>query len=215
MELNREQVIEALECCAYGGDFTEVCSTCPYFHEGNCTDILKENALSLIKELTAKVAEWEEECDLRGDMWCKLNEENKRLTEENERLRSEVSVKRKLLDKADVRIDCLEEVNKVLAADICNATMNLEHITKENERLSAYNENLIKANTYLSDHLLDEVEQAKDLAISDTVRKMKDRIIENACSINMVNSEGQVIKTDYQISADRLDQIAKEVEEDV
>lgn len=57
------------------------------------------------------------------------------LTEENERFKSEVSVKRKLLDKAEVRIDCLEEVNKVLVADICNATMNLEHITKENERL--------------------------------------------------------------------------------
>jgi hypothetical protein len=90
------------------------------------TDIMRK-ALSLIKELTAKVAEWEEECDLRGDMWCKLNEENKRLTEEN-------------------------------------------------ERLSAYNENLIKTNTHLSNHLLDEVEQAKDLAISDTVRKMHSEI---------------------------------------
>ena len=60
-----------------------------------------------------------------------------KLTEENERLKSEVSVKRKLLDKAEVRIDCLEEVNKVLQADICNATMNLEHITKENDRVKA------------------------------------------------------------------------------
>jgi hypothetical protein len=54
--LDREQIIKALECCTYGGDATktqvEVCLPCPYFNEGNCTDILKENALSLIKQLT-------------------------------------------------------------------------------------------------------------------------------------------------------------------
>lgn len=56
MELKRDEIIKALEVCTYGGDMTksqvEVCSPCPYFHEGNCTDVLKENALSLIKELT-------------------------------------------------------------------------------------------------------------------------------------------------------------------
>lgn len=52
----------------------------------------------------------------------------------------------------------------------------VQKLTEENERLSAYNENLIKENTYLSNHLLDEVEQAKDLAISDTVRKMHSEI---------------------------------------
>ena len=55
-KLNREQIIKALECCTYGGDKNksqvEVCSPCPYFNEGNCTDVLKESALALIKELT-------------------------------------------------------------------------------------------------------------------------------------------------------------------
>lgn len=54
--MERDDIIKALECCTYGGDFNksqvEVCSPCPYFHEGNCTDVLKENALSLINELT-------------------------------------------------------------------------------------------------------------------------------------------------------------------
>lgn len=53
--LNAEQIIKAWECCAYGGDVTksqvEVCLPCPYFNEGNCTDVLKENALALIKQL--------------------------------------------------------------------------------------------------------------------------------------------------------------------
>ena len=55
MELKRDEIIKALECCTYGGDFNksqvEVCSPCPYFTEGNCTDVLKENALFLINEL--------------------------------------------------------------------------------------------------------------------------------------------------------------------
>jgi hypothetical protein len=119
-ELNREQVIEDLE------------RSVRLSMEFNCeypviTYSKLKAALSLIKELNAKVAEWEEECDLRGDMWCELNEENKRLIEEN-------------------------------------------------DRLSAYNENLIKENTYLSNHLLDEVEQAKDLAIVDTLSELKIRL---------------------------------------
>lgn len=172
MELNREQVIKALECCSSREEDT--CDYCPLTEISiDCGRILHSISLSLIEELT----------------------------EENERQRSEISVKRKLLDKAEVRMDCLEEVNKVLQADICNATMNLEHLTKENERLSAYNENLIKTNTYLSNHLLDEVQQAKDLAIADTVKKMHSEI------------EARCIKGGIYPAfvASTIDQIAKEI----
>ena len=125
--MEREQVIKALECCNRGT--TEDCAKCPRFDDRtlsteDCMECLMRDALSLIKELT----------------------------EENERQRSEISVKRKLLDEAEVRMDCLEEVNKVLQADICNATMNLEHLTKENERLRA-----------------------------DTVRKMQERLDKHFC----------------------------------
>lgn len=56
-----------------------------------------------VKELTAKITKWEEECDLRGDMWCKLNEENKRLTEENEKLSQSLANSKSILanSKAD------------------------------------------------------------------------------------------------------------------
>lgn len=110
--LNAEQVKKALECCTLGD-----CYPCPYGNIGaGCRDKMSEDALALITSQEQRIGE---------------------LAEENERLKSEVSVKRKLLDKAEVRIDCLDEVNKVLKADICNATMNLEHITKENDRLKA------------------------------------------------------------------------------
>ena len=67
MELNRDQIIKALECCTYGGDQTksqvEVCSPCPYFYEGNCTQVLKEHALALIKELTEEDKKLKAEAD--------------------------------------------------------------------------------------------------------------------------------------------------------
>ena len=48
MGINREQVIKALECCIEGID----CTLCPYFDKDSCPQILNENALALIKELT-------------------------------------------------------------------------------------------------------------------------------------------------------------------
>ena len=68
MELNREQIIKALECCAE----QEYCGVCPCVNECISMESLMLDALSLIKELT----------------------------KENERLRAEVSVKKKLLDKS-------------------------------------------------------------------------------------------------------------------
>lgn len=53
-------LIRVLECCL-NGDRTksavEICLPCPYFHEGNCTDLLKRNALDLIKRQRAEIEE--------------------------------------------------------------------------------------------------------------------------------------------------------------
>ena len=127
--MDRDQIVKALECCIEGED----CEVCPLFNERCCPVILNENALALIKsqeqrirELTAKVAKWEEECDLRGDMWCKLNEENKRLTKENERLRAENENKCKdcagcISDKCDCANIEAYTVEKLLDCAIDNA----------------------------------------------------------------------------------------------
>ena len=49
MELNREQIIKALKCCAYD----DACSSCPLQENyTNCVTIMKRDALSLIRELT-------------------------------------------------------------------------------------------------------------------------------------------------------------------
>lgn len=84
------------------------------------------------KELTAKVKEWEEECDLRGDMWCKLNEENKRLTEEKERLLTALANYDRL---TDVRI-----------AEEYYTTEAYEELREENENLRTESDRL-KART--------------------------------------------------------------------
>ena len=53
MELNREQIIKALECCIKVGGYrdAQICNDCP-LHEERCALLLPQNALSLIKELT-------------------------------------------------------------------------------------------------------------------------------------------------------------------
>lgn len=57
-----KEIIKALECCL-GGDGNksqwEICSPCPYFDDGNCTDLLKENALELIKRQQEYIEEIE------------------------------------------------------------------------------------------------------------------------------------------------------------
>jgi uncharacterized small protein (DUF1192 family) len=76
MELNGEQIINALECCY--SSFIADCEQCPYkdradFEEDfsiNCLNMLLKDALSLIKELERKCAS--------------LNDENERLRAEGE-----------------------------------------------------------------------------------------------------------------------------------
>ena len=51
-------IIKALECCLNRDckkSPMEICDPCPYFHEGNCTDLLKENALNLINRQKAEI----------------------------------------------------------------------------------------------------------------------------------------------------------------
>ncbi len=56
--MNNNDIITALECCLNGNrtqSQVKLCSPCPFFHEGNCTDLLKRNALDLIKRQRAEI----------------------------------------------------------------------------------------------------------------------------------------------------------------
>ena len=56
MELNRDEIIKAMECCRY--DSGDICVECPYVDREvdvieNCQNVLFNDAISLIKSLTA------------------------------------------------------------------------------------------------------------------------------------------------------------------
>ena len=109
MELNRDQIVKALEHCIND-------ATCEQCNLSPSTCHIEEDAIALIKELT----------------------------EENERLRAEVSVKKKLLDKCvdledKVRADTVRkmqvEINKTLSAlckgDVSEIRRIVDQIAKE------------------------------------------------------------------------------------
>jgi hypothetical protein len=89
MELNREQIIKALECC-HSSAIAD-CKQCPYkgkadFEEDlgiTCLNVLIKDALFLIKELTDKCNGLEKHLEVSVDEQARLNEENERLREHN------------------------------------------------------------------------------------------------------------------------------------
>lgn len=94
MELNREQIIKALECCETGRAVS--CEKCPMLNietsdDVVCSEMLARYALSLIKELTEENEAWqqrlisqEEKADKAyHDLACEVED----LRAENERLR--------------------------------------------------------------------------------------------------------------------------------
>lgn len=85
-----------------------------------------------------------------------------------------------------------------------SAIETLQGVAKDYEN---HNENLKRENKYLREHMWDEVEHAKDLVITDTVKKMqeklKKRLYDNPCLFTQQR---------YIVDAD-IDQIAKEMME--
>lgn len=78
MELSREEIIKALECCVRVD-----CKQCPVVAD-YCSDILAPNFLTLYKELTEANKQYQTENMV-------LSGEVERLTEENENLRAELA----------------------------------------------------------------------------------------------------------------------------
>ena len=74
MELNREQIIKALECC--GSQNLSDCRGCPYEPEVKCHRLAITNALALIKA--------------QAEDYTALDEQYRMLYEENERRRDQL-----------------------------------------------------------------------------------------------------------------------------
>ena len=106
-DMEREQIIKALECCSDDNAGIVACFDCHYSGYARCGTKLVQDAIALIRELTADVervskqcAEIIIECDERdairlrqvGEYAAKVKE----LTEENERLRAEVDERKEI-----------------------------------------------------------------------------------------------------------------------
>lgn len=108
---NAEQIIKAFEICRD----QDLCNECIYEENIDCLRLKEKHAIELMKSQGQKIEELTED-----NKWCakRILEADKKvaeLTEENERLRAEVSVKKKLLDKCvdledKVKADTLREM---------------------------------------------------------------------------------------------------------
>lgn len=99
MELNREQIVKALECCS-----SKIgCKECPLQPKESlsiCVTQISKCALSLIKELTEKVENYRNELGEVRVALAEANNDKRKLTEENERLK----------EKADRNLENLKAV---------------------------------------------------------------------------------------------------------
>ena len=93
MELNRDDIIKALECCSSEETEKFNCEVCPY-RDKCCNVGLLRDALSLIKELTEENESWQKSLITQKEnadkAYYELACEVENLRAENERLRAEL-----------------------------------------------------------------------------------------------------------------------------
>lgn len=117
MELNREQIIKALECCKTP-KLTK-CEGCPRDEEDAlCMYRLSADALSLIKELTQANEQLSESYDHLEKTKDELLAERSRLTEENERISQSLANSKSIL--ANSRADTVRKMQERLTTFFAN-----------------------------------------------------------------------------------------------
>ena len=156
MELNREQIIKALECCETGRAVS--CEKCPMQNieaadDVVCSEMLARYAISLIKELTEERDGFENLAHTAIEVQNRMSDTIEELTEEYESMAQSVNEASDLIRK--LRVEKKE-------------------LTEENERLNKEVDRLSQVVLYHDGITEMEVEEAKD----DTVRKMQERVKE-------------------------------------
>lgn len=190
MELNREQIIKALEWCIQN----ESCEYCEYREHTDPLEAcpLKSDSLTLIKELTVEL----EAMRTAGNS---LKSHNKKLTEQNEKLKKAKYVFSTVDYCADDLATALKEIEKLEAEtkrleSLCvSKDIVIGDLTEENERL--------RASSVDYRNIPDIIAEAR----ADTVRKMQERL----------KKKGYIsTPTESYVSFSDIDQTAKEIAND-
>lgn len=91
MELVKEEIIRALECCI-GIKGIDACANCPAcLGCEDCVDFLREESLALIKELIEESQKWQEAYYCADSACRELSSKCDELTEENEKLNEQIN----------------------------------------------------------------------------------------------------------------------------
>ena len=124
MELNREQIIKALECCGskHNSDEKYECKNCPLngrsFDEGSCYDeVLHDNALSLINQLESDNAKLAEANAIQTITAVEIDKQVQRLTEEVNDLKEDKELYSVFCEDYKGQIKKLTEENERLRAE--------------------------------------------------------------------------------------------------
>lgn len=95
MELNRDEIIKALENCLTL-EYSVACKGCPLSYKDerrmDCLELLMKSALSLIKELTEERDGFENLIHTMSKIENRMSETIEELTEENERLKQDKKI---------------------------------------------------------------------------------------------------------------------------
>ena len=117
MELKRDEIVKALECCI---DTKWRCEDCPYFNKGeDSMEVLMTDALSLINELTEEndklasaLAEYDYKTTLRISEEYVTADAYEELREENEKLKKRLKATNYMITP-DGRIEMIPTVESV------------------------------------------------------------------------------------------------------
>lgn len=178
MELNREQIIKALECCIANDWNSTKCNECPIYNGGGgCIDKLKEITIALISSQEQTIFDLEnrlKECENGYEETlylerCKLHDaeqKNKELIEENERLQkalnTDISIVR--VSRGSGKTAHLREVGRIKADAIRADTVRKmqERLTKEFDRMHKNNFMTVEVRQWIIDQIAKEMLEGAD-----------------------------------------------------
>ena len=155
MELNREQIIKALECCIKT-QCENCCNLGSWHEQWNCMTDLMKKALSLINQLESDNAKLAEANAIQTITAVEINKQVQRLTEEVNDLKEDKELYSVFCEDYKGQIKKLAEENERLRADVAKeftCVFGTPHKVSDCP-------------------ITDEIAKAK----ADTVRKMQERL---------------------------------------